>query len=122
MQHQQRLVNRSRAQARRGEVAAEDFFFGDAWVGKEPVGRLGVGPILTRQRNGMPDSIGHEYQARYANAFPAAHPESALPPVPDQSKPCPPNPGRCPRFYWRDDLWFASPVLHHNVFTLYILK
>jgi len=59
MQHQKRLLDRGGANLRGGKVAAEDFILVDARVGKEPIRRLRVGPILTRQWDRLPKAIGH---------------------------------------------------------------
>ena len=72
MQHQQRLIQRADAGLRACEMATEDFFLADVWIGEESVRGFGVRPILARQRDGSSNSIGHQAQQR-TQALPQSH-------------------------------------------------
>lgn len=50
------------ASARGGEVTAEDVALFDAFIGKKPVGRLRVRPILASERDALTHGIAHLLQ------------------------------------------------------------
>lgn len=50
LQNQDRTGRRGKTAARRLKVTGENLLLADPVIGKEPTGRLGVGPILARQR------------------------------------------------------------------------
>jgi hypothetical protein len=52
-------ASRFKACARRVKVRAQDVAFAHALIGEESIGRLGVGPILARERNALSDPATH---------------------------------------------------------------
>ncbi|MET4391787.1 hypothetical protein ABIB73_007579 [Bradyrhizobium sp. F1.4.3] len=62
LQQQYRATGRFKACTRRVEVPAQNIAFVHPFIGKEPIGRFGVGPILARERNAFSDPASHPDQ------------------------------------------------------------
>jgi len=78
LQQQYRATGRFEACTRRVEVPAQNIAFVHPLIGKEPIGRFGVGPILARKRNALSDPASHPDQ-QLAKSFAKTHiPEDVL--------------------------------------------
>jgi hypothetical protein len=62
LQQQYRATGRFKACTRRVEVPAQNIAFVHPLIGKESIGRFGVGPILARERNALSDPASHPDQ------------------------------------------------------------
>ena len=71
VQNQDDAVARGTAAVRRLEMASEDLRFADPVIGEEAVGRLGVGPVLARQRKALLHRALHPFK-QLAEALPQA--------------------------------------------------
>src|SRR5450631_90842 len=78
LQQQHRATGRFKACTRRVEVPAQNVAFAHPLIGEEPIGRLGVGPILARKRNALSNPASHSDQ-KLTKPFAKTHiPEDVL--------------------------------------------
>ena len=72
LQQEHRAGGRVEACTRRVEMPAQNVAFAYPPVGEEPIGRLGIGPILASKRNALSDPASHPGQ-KLSKPLPKAH-------------------------------------------------